>query len=109
MDYETIAYEVEDHVLTITLDRPEKMNAMTVQMGLDLVDAFDRSDADDEVRAVIITGRGRAFCAGADLSGGESTFDRVDTDQIEDIRDEGGLVTLRMFDSHKPIIAAVNG
>lgn len=109
MNYETIAYNVEDRILTITLDRPEKMNAMNVEMGVELVDAFDRADADDEVRAIILTGRGRAFCAGADLSGGDATFNRAATGREDDIRDEGGLVTLRMFDAHKPIIAAING
>jgi len=75
VSYETIKYEVEDNILTITLHRPEKMNAFTGQMMLDMIDAFDRADAVDEVRAIIITGEGKAFCAGADLSAGAKTFD----------------------------------
>ena len=75
VDYKTIKYEVEDNILTITLHRPEKMNAFTGEMMAELIDAFDRSDADDEVRAVIVTGEGKAFCAGADLSAGAKTFD----------------------------------
>ena len=74
MDYTEIAYEVEDQVATITLDRPDRLNAFTVTMMRELVDAFDQVDADDDVRAVIVTGRGRAFCAGADLGGGGDTF-----------------------------------
>ena len=70
VNYQDIAYDVADGVLTITLDRPDRLNAFTVQMQQELVDAFDRSDADDGVRAVIVTGRGRGFCAGADLGGG---------------------------------------
>src|SRR5215217_1461500 len=76
MEYEQIAYEVEEGVLTLTLDRPDKLNAFTGQMMTEMIDAFDRSDADDSVRAVIVTGRGRGFCAGADLSGGGETFSR---------------------------------
>ena len=75
MGYEQIAYEVEDGLLTITLDRPEHLNAFTATMLRELLDAFDRADADDEVRAVVVTGPGRAFCAGADLSAGPATFD----------------------------------
>ena len=73
--YETILYDVEDGILTITLNRPEKMNAFTGQMMFDVIDAFDRADADDDVRAIIITGAEKAFCAGADLSAGAKTFD----------------------------------
>lgn len=113
MDYEQIAYEVEDHILTITLDRPDKLNAFTGQMMREMLDAFDRSDADDDIRAVIVTGRGRAFCAGADLSGGGSTFERGGggdpSGQDRVPRDGGGLVSLRIFESTKPVIAAVNG
>ena len=76
MEYEQIAYDVADGILTITLDRPDKLNAFTEQMLEELLDAFDRSDADDDVRAVVVTGRGRGFCAGADLSGGGATFAR---------------------------------
>src|SRR5918997_2971256 len=75
VEYEQIAYEVEDQVATITLDRPDQLNAFTGQMMNEMLDAFDRIDADDDVRAVIVTGRGRGFCAGADLSSGGGTFD----------------------------------
>ncbi len=110
-DYEQIQYEVEDRVLTITLSRPEKLNAFTGEMLSELLDAFDRSDADDEIRAVIVTGAGRGFCAGADLSRGSSTFDRSDAKGEKPAlhRDGGGLLTLRIFESRKPVIAAVNG
>src|SRR2546423_4844876 len=107
MDYEQIAYEVADGVLTITLDRPDKLNAFTEQMMRELINAFDRSDADDDVRAVVVTGRGRGFCAGADLSGGGETFSRGGATKVR--RDGGGLVTLRIFQSRKPVIAAING
>src|SRR5260370_12751851 len=118
MDYQEIDYAVEDGVLTLTLDRPDALNAFTRQMMHELIDAFDRSDADDAVRAVIVTGRGRAFCAGADLSGGAQTFDAsaeinaaVDAPASPDgiPRDGGGRVALRIFDSTKPVIAAING
>lgn len=110
MDFEQIAYEVEDRVLTITLDRPEKLNAGTGQMIRELLAAFDMADDDDNVRAIIVTGRGRAFCAGADLSGGSDSFARRPPEEtIETHRDGGGLITLRMFELRKPIIAAING
>ena len=110
MDFETITYEVADRVLTITLNRPKRLNAFTAQMGRDLIDAFDASDADDDVRAVIVTGAEPAFCAGADLGGGGETFDWRDV-QTEDAvpRDTGGVVSLRIFGSLKPVIAAING
>ena len=108
MLFEEIAYEVQDGILTVTLDRPEKLNAMTPLMGEELVAAFDAADADDSVRVIVLTGRGRGFCAGADLSSGPDAFDHGDL-PIGTHRDEGGLVTLRMFDCLKPIIAAVNG
>ena len=110
MDFETITYEVADSVLTITLNRPKRLNAFTAQMGRDLIDAFDASDADDDVRAVIVTGAEPAFCAGADLGGGGETFDWRDV-QTEDAvpRDTGGVVSLRIFSSLKPVIAAING
>ena len=109
MDYRTIAYDAgTDGVLTVTLDRPERLNAFTDRMMAELLDAFDRADGDDDVRAVIVTGRGRGFCAGADLAGGGSTFDlKVDAGAIK--RDSGGRVTLRIFESTKPVIAAING
>ena len=112
LDYGQIAYEVEDRVLTITMDRPEQLNAFTDQMKREMIDAFDRSDADDNIRVVIVTGRGRGFCAGADLSGGPSTFDATRRGRPTDIaeyRDGGGQLTLRIFDSKKPVIAAING
>jgi enoyl-CoA hydratase/carnithine racemase len=110
MDFETITYEVADGVLTITLNRPDRLNAFTAQMGRELIDAFDASDADDDVRAVIVTGAGRAFCAGADLGGGANAFDwrEVQTDDAVP-RDTGGTVSLRIFSSLKPVIAAING
>ena len=110
MNYQEIAYGVEDRVLTITLDRPDQLNAFTVRMQRELCAALDRADADDEVRAVVVTGRGRGFCAGADLSMGAQTFDvEANTGDAAVHRDEGGLLTLRIFDFTKPIIAAVNG
>jgi enoyl-CoA hydratase/carnithine racemase len=114
MDFEQIATELTDRVLTITLNRPERLNAWTAQMGAELRAAFDRADADDEVRAVIVTGAGRGFCAGADLESGGDTFDyRARTGEAADAgappRDNGGQLTLRIFDSTKPVIAAING
>jgi enoyl-CoA hydratase/carnithine racemase len=112
MDYGQIAYEVEDSILTLTLDRPEQLNAFTEQMKTELIDAFDRADADDGVRAIIVTGRGRGFCAGADLSGGPTTFDAAGRGRESDIstyRDGGGQLTLRIFECKKPVIAAING
>jgi enoyl-CoA hydratase/carnithine racemase len=112
MAYEQISYDVADGVLTITLDRPEQLNAFTDKMKNELIDACDRADADDSVRVIIVTGRGRGFCAGADLSGGPSTFDassRGRPTDIADYRDGGGQATLRFFELKKPIIAAING
>jgi enoyl-CoA hydratase/carnithine racemase len=107
--YEQIRYEVADGILTLTLDRPEKLNAFTVRMLQEMLDAFDRSDADDGVRVVVVTGAGRAFCAGADLSSGGETFDYSDVAPPSEHRDGGGLLTLRIFESRKPVIAAING
>lgn len=110
MDFETIRYEVADRVLTITLNRPDRLNAFTAQMGEDLIAAFDASDADDDVRAVIVTGEGRGFCAGADLGAGGETFDWRKYQTGDEVpRDTGGRVVLRIFDSKKPVIAAING
>ena len=126
MAYQTILYDVAESILTITLNRPEKLNAFTGEMMNEMIDAFDRADKDDNVRAIIVTGAGRGFCAGADLSAGANTFnyeareDRPDRKphfkadgtvdwSHESIRDGGGLLTLRIFECLKPVIAAVNG
>ncbi|ACL02577.1 Enoyl-CoA hydratase/isomerase [Desulfatibacillum aliphaticivorans] len=111
MEYQEILYEIEDRILTITLNRPDKMNAFTVRMFNELMDAFDQADADDSVRAVIVTGAGRAFCAGADLSMGAATWDGDDSTFDFDISkgDTGGRLTRRIFDCTKPVIAAING
>lgn len=109
---ETMQLEKSEGVLTITLNRPERLNAFNAQMMFDWLKVLDDVDADDDVRAVIVTGAGRGFCAGADLSGGAETFDaskRPDADAEKVHRDGGGLVTLRLFRCRKPIIAAVNG
>jgi enoyl-CoA hydratase/carnithine racemase len=110
--FEQVGYEASDGIATLTLDRPERMNAFTGQMSRELIAALDRADDDDDVRAVIVTGRGRAFCAGADLSGGRETFASGGSGVIDSSgvrRDGGGMVALRMFALRKPIIAAVNG
>ena len=111
MSYEEILYDVSGGVLTITLNRPEKLNAFTRTMMTEMIDALDRADADDDVRAIIVTGAGRGFCAGADLSSGGDTFNAEARDDRADglDRDGGGLLTLRIFECRKPIIAAVNG
>jgi enoyl-CoA hydratase/carnithine racemase len=116
--FETIRLDLADGVATITLNRPEKMNAFTGQMMIDLIAAFDETDADDAVKAVIVTGAGKAFCAGADLSQGAKTFDYDKRDDrpergakgsLDHLRDGGGRVTLRIFESLKPVIGAING
>ena len=111
MDYSTILYDLEDNVLLITLNRPEILNAFNRDMMAELIDALDKADADDNVRAIIVTGAGRGFCAGADLSAGSNTFNAEARDDREDglHRDGGGRVTLRIFECKKPIIAAING
>jgi enoyl-CoA hydratase/carnithine racemase len=110
MDFEQIRYEVADNVLTLTMNRPDRLNAWTPKMLTELLEAFDRSDADDDVRVVIITGAGRGFCAGADLEAGGSTFDYRERGVQDDVpRDGGGQFTLRVFASKKPVIAAING
>ena len=111
MNYSTILYQVEDSILTITLNRPEALNAFNNEMLFELIDACDKADADDDVKAIIVTGAGRGFCAGADLSGGGDAFDY---DSREDKanglnRDGGGRLTLRLYELNKPIIAAING
>jgi enoyl-CoA hydratase/carnithine racemase len=116
-NFETIRLEVEDGIATLTLNRPDKLNAFNTQMMQEMIAAFDQTDADDSVRVVIVTGAGRAFCAGADLSAGGATFDysarggeEKEARTIEGVqRDGGGLLTLRIYDSLKPVIAAVNG
>lgn len=113
MEYTQIVYEVADNIATITLNRPDKLNAFTGTMMYEMIDAFDQVDADDEVRAVIVTGAGRGFCAGADLSasGGE-TFSSGGSDIQTDAgvpRDGGGMVSLRIFNCTKPVIGAING
>src|SRR5437899_77559 len=109
MSYEQILYDVADSVTTITLTRPDRLNAVTARSIDELIAAFDAADADDGVRAVIVTGAGRAFCAGADLGAGGRTFDRADRSTADEHRDGGGRVTLRIFDLKKPVIAAING
>jgi enoyl-CoA hydratase/carnithine racemase len=113
----TILYDVADGVATITLNRPERMNAFTAEMRDDLIQAFDKTDADDSVRAVIVTGADKAFCAGADLGAGGNTFNYAELEnerrvsaKVGDVyRDGGGMVTLRIFNSLKPVIGAING
>lgn len=114
--FETITLDIEDSIATITLNRPDRMNAFTLQMMDELIAAFDQTDADDNVRAVIVTGAGKAFCAGADLSGGADTFDYEEQkgnapDPLANgvNRDGGGMVSLRIFRSLKPVIGAING
>ncbi|MFM8530445.1 MAG: crotonase/enoyl-CoA hydratase family protein, partial [Ilumatobacteraceae bacterium] len=112
MPHEEIHYTVDGPVATITLHRPDKLNAFTNRMLKEIIAAFDASDADDDVRAVVVTGSGRAFCAGADLSGGGDTFAKGGSDVAARsgvVRDGGGLVALRIFESKKPVIGAING
>jgi len=110
MDFEQIIAEVQDGIMTITLNRPERMNAWTETMAHELIEALDRADGDDDVRVVIVTGAGRAFCAGADLGRGGETFDWRTRETARSVpRDRGGQFTLRVFDCTKPVIAAVNG
>ena len=132
MPFSEIRYDVEDGVCTVTLNRPDRLNAVTSTTISELGEAWERADADDRVRAVIVTGAGRAFCAGADLGAGGSTFDysrasaggapaprrpaarnesaaRGRAATAEEHRDGGGTVTLRIFDMKKPVIAAING
>jgi enoyl-CoA hydratase/carnithine racemase len=111
MDYAQIAYDVQDGIATITLDRPDRLNAFTERMAEELLHAMDRVDADDEVRAVIFTGRGRAYCAGADLSDGTEIFERDPSGEfvMERDADYGGVISRRLFESTKPLIGAING
>jgi enoyl-CoA hydratase/carnithine racemase len=109
--YEQIRYDVDDGIATITLDRPDAMNAFTPVMKREIIDALHHADSDDDVRAVVATGAGRAFCAGADLSGGGDTFDvhRRGGTVTEAPRDGGGEVSLRIYEMRKPVIGAING
>ena len=122
--YEQIVVSVEEAILTLTLNRPEKLNAFTGRMMHEMIDVFTKVNSDDDVRAIVVTGAGRAFCAGADLSGGADTFDasrnpaRAERDagpaesvdwSDERVRDGGGRLTLAIFECLKPVIAAVNG
>jgi enoyl-CoA hydratase/carnithine racemase len=109
MPYETLLTERDEGVLTVTLDRPDRLNAFTETMMHEWLDLLDAIDADDEVRVVIVTGAGRGFCAGADLGSGGGSFDNSDEETSEEHRDGGGRVTLRLFDCKKPLIAAING
>lgn len=102
-------YEVERGIATITLNRPDRMNAFTMTMRKELIDLFGEADRDDQVRAVVVTGAGSAFCAGADLSGGGSTFDNTNKTSMSAHRDGGGQVALAIFRCRKPVIAAING
>ena len=110
MSYQTIATEIRDRILTITLTRPDRLNAFNSTMLEELLGVLDDADADDEVRAIIFTGAGRGYCAGADLGEGGSTFDsRGSAEGDAENRDGGGLLTLRLFECKKPVIAAING
>lgn len=110
MNFEQILYEKDGPILTITLNRPDKLNAFTGQMMQEIIEAMDAADTDDEVRAIIFTGAGRGFCAGADLSAGKDTFNNDAPGKQSGLqRDGGGLLTLRLFESKKPLISACNG
>jgi enoyl-CoA hydratase/carnithine racemase len=110
MGYEQIRTELKDRVLTIILNRPERLNAWTPVMGRELIAALDEADADDEVRVVVFTGAGRGYCAGADLAAGGETFDWRQREPTAEVpRDGGGQFTLRVFECRKPVIAAING
>ena len=124
-EFETLRYEIEDQVLLLTMNRPERLNAFNSQMQREFLEALDHADTDDEIRAVIVTGEGRGFCAGADLSKGAETFDydnqaeeakadRASNEGRQEgsnawLRDGGGLLSLRIYEFNKPIIAAING
>ena len=124
MSYNTLRYEVADNILTLTLNRPDHLNSFTIEMAHELIEAFNRASDDDEVRAVVVTGEGRAFCAGMDLSGSGNVFGLNenltptmedmehkldDPEFIKGVRDTGGRVTLAIYDCKKPVIAAING
>ncbi len=117
MAYETITYDIDGHVATLTLNRPDVKNAFTIDMAREMIAALDAADADDQVRAIIVTGAGSAFCAGADLSEGARAFDLMQSIVAEGdldlsdvrLRDWGGILNLRIWNNKKPLIAAVNG
>ena len=112
MEFQDILLNVSDGIATITLNRPDKMNAFTGRMMYEIIEALDHTDANDDVKVVVFTGAGRAYCAGADLSSGGDTFSKGGSDvQTKQgvPRDGGGLVSLRIFNSLKPVIGAING
>jgi enoyl-CoA hydratase/carnithine racemase len=124
MSYSTLRYEIADYILTLTLNRPDHLNAFTVEMGCELIEAFNRASDDDDVRAIVVTGQGKAFCAGMDLSVDGNVFGLNETltptmedmdkrlndpEIIAGVRDLGGRVTLAIYDCNKPVIAAING
>jgi enoyl-CoA hydratase/carnithine racemase len=111
MNYQHIRYEVDGPILTVTLNRPDKLNAYTATMGNELADAFLQADQDDAIRAVIVTGEGRGFCAGADISGGANTFDTsASGNALGSARvDRAESFIMRIFNCRKPSIAAING
>ena len=124
MSYNTIKYDIKDYILTITLNRPEALNSFTVEMANELIHAFNSASDDDEVRAIVVTGEGRAFCAGMDLSVAGNVFGLnedmaptmedmelkfEDPDFVNGVRDTGGRVTLAIYNCKKPVIAAING
>jgi enoyl-CoA hydratase/carnithine racemase len=124
MTYNTLSYEVSEYILTLTLNRPEQLNSFTTEMAHELIHAFNRASDDDEVRAIVVTGAGRAFCAGMDLTPSGNVFgldedfkptmddmeNRLEDEEIiNGVRDSGGMVTLAIYDCNKPVIAAING
>ncbi|MEH6590526.1 MAG: crotonase/enoyl-CoA hydratase family protein [Halioglobus sp.] len=124
MTYNAITYDVSEYILTLTLNRPEQLNSFTIEMAHELIHAFNRASDDDDVRAIVVTGAGRAFCAGMDLTPGGNVFgldedfkptmddmeNRLEDEEIiNGVRDTGGMVTLAIYDCNKPVIAAING
>ena len=113
MDYKNILLEQRDNIAVLSLNRPNKLNAFTFSMMEEMIDALDALDADNNIHALIITGKGRAFCAGADLSSGQETFnpsfDDFAVQESDFRRDSGGILTLRMYKFLKPIVIACNG
>lgn len=109
MSYQTLLTELDDGLFTVTLDRPDRLNALDATMLRELLDVFDEIDRNDAIRVVIVTGSGRGFCAGADLGGGSGTFDNSERESANEHRDGGGRLTLRIYDCTKPVIAAING